>query len=516
MGKNWDREIARSEFINKTAFDLTRKNGSFALANVVEACETSGFGNNVQDIRGDLIYNCKLVVLPQKDKLRFFNREALFAHAEFLVKLTEFELKNKIFIVGHRLMPFLQEDPGEVFWDKNTNERIPEKNIKISFRELNEYYCLYHTDFGALTEMMYSTVDWSSYIKNKKTEIRQKFSRFGIVTCYDLSAFMSRNKLSSGDYLKISFKDYKFEECNIEPCPASLIAANSTQVAEWKNKFESGLTQAINYQKQHGGELLNNSLMAAAFYYGGNFLLENPIVSWFDILRESDKFSLQCIDCSLFIWDKSPLRKYMWNEIEYEDIAEFPELEYMGFAELTALMGYRMYEANTIGYMLDFIYSVKTLRETRKYCFVPRFDNCRPVLKERFNKMIIRLWRRAKRLSKSEMCSPEVIKCRKEMMQLRTRMLTFIRKLDALDIAPKDLYSEKIATMDALLREIVGHFSDLVTSRFPDKKLKEANRVIKKVSSRLDITIRQLERKFMSKPTTREKAERKNSYRPVL
>jgi hypothetical protein len=59
-------------------------------------------------------------------------------------------------------------------------------------------------------------------------------------------------------------------------------------------------------------------------------------------------------------------------------------------------------------------------------------------------------------------------------------MLTFIRKLDALDIAPKDLYSEKIATMDALLREIVGHFSDLVTSRFPDKKLKEANRVIKK------------------------------------
>jgi hypothetical protein len=188
----------------------------------------------------------------------------------------------------------------------------------------------------------------------------------------------------------------------------------------------------------------------------------------------------------------------------------------MGFAELTALMGYRMYEANTIGYMLDFIYSGKTLREARKYCYVPRFDNCRPVLKERFNRMITRLWRRAKRLSKSEMCSPEVIKCRKEMMQLRIRMLTFIRKLDALDIAPKDLYSEKIATMDALLREIVGHFCDLVTSRFPDKKLKEANRVIKKVSSRLSITIRQLERKFMSKPTTREKAERKNSYRLIL
>jgi hypothetical protein len=70
--------------------------------------------------------------------------------------------------------------------------------------------------------------------------------------------------------------------------------------------------------------------------------------------------------------------------------------------------------------------------------------------------------------------------------------------------------------MDALLREVLGHFCDLVTSRFPDKKLKEANRVIKKVSSRLDITIRQLERKFMSKPTSREKAERKNSYRPIL
>jgi hypothetical protein len=74
--------------------------------------------------------------LPQKNELRFFNREAFFGKAEFLVKLTEFELKNKVFIVGHRLMPFLQEDPGEVFWDKNTNERIPEKNIKISFREL--------------------------------------------------------------------------------------------------------------------------------------------------------------------------------------------------------------------------------------------------------------------------------------------------------------------------------------------------------------------------------------------
>jgi hypothetical protein len=98
MGKNWDREIARSEFINKTAFDLTRKNGSFALNDVVEACENSGFGNNVRDIRGDLIYNCKLVVLPQKNELRFFNREAFFGKAEFLVKLTEFELKNKVFI----------------------------------------------------------------------------------------------------------------------------------------------------------------------------------------------------------------------------------------------------------------------------------------------------------------------------------------------------------------------------------------------------------------------------------
>jgi hypothetical protein len=492
MGKsNLELGISRSKFIEKAAFDLTQENGSFSLVEVVAACQNSGFGNNIQKIRCDVTHCHEVTALPLKNDLRFLDRKAWFDTAEFLVKLTEFELKNKVFIVGHRLMPFIKES---VVWgsfsERETEKILLQKDIKIPLCELTSYYSLYDVYNGMFLDLdeFIGEADWLDI----------DLPKVGTVSCHDLSSFMSKNKFAPNDYIKIRPKDGLFIKYEIEYCPASVVSSNSAKTLEWRNKFEAGLTQAINYQKQRGGEFWNDDLIAAAFYYGGESLLKNPLGSWFELLHDSDKFSLQYLGGRLFVWDKSSLRNYMHNEFERDETMEFADLEYMGFPELTALMGLRMYECNTLGEMLHIICSGGTLRDARKYCYDVRFAKCPPVLRERFNKMIARIWRRAKRWKNSNTCSPEVMKCRKSMMELKDRILEFIRKLEELDIEPEKLYSEEFAILEKLLVNVYGYFYDFTV--YPlDESLEETAEVIPKISSRLETTINQLEKEFMSK-----------------
>ncbi|MCK4981741.1 MAG: hypothetical protein KAS17_02395 [Victivallaceae bacterium] len=464
----------------------------------MKKCKKSGFSKSIQHIWHDLNFSYDVTALPQENELRFFECKALFDNAEFLVKLTEFEVENAVFITGHRLIPFIKGNSSLVhFFEKDTKEIVDSKYIKMPLCDLMRYYSLsdeYENMLWNLKEFM-GEEDW----------LDCDLPEIVTVYCYDLSSFMAKNKFAPGDYIKLHTKYGKSRygiprECYIEHFLVSRVPSNTAKNGNWKSKFESGLAQAINYQKERGGEFYNHDLIAAAFYYGGESLLKNPLGSWLDVLYESDKFSLQYVGGRQFMWDRSSLQNHMHNELERDAAVQLIGLEYLNFPALTALMGLRMYEYNTLGEMLYITCSGGTRRDARKYCYDARFAKCPPEFRKRFDKMIARIWRRAKRWKSPSRCSAEIMKCSKDMMELKNQILEYICKLEKLEIAPEKLCSPEFVILEKLLSDVYGYFNDFTIYPF-DESLKKTAKAIPKIASRLDITIRQLEKKFMSKPS---------------
>ncbi len=504
-----DPELAfdadNADLLKRISLELTRKHSSFSLKDIVDAFDREdSFDYEEWEIEEDLLGNADIVVLHGKKSMRFFNREAYFENAEFLIKPTEFEVKNAILFVGHRLLPFAPEADACVFKliDRN-GKKLERKQIETPFFELNMCYSLYAPEGGAITAIDDLDID-KLLDPNPETKVT--------VTGLNLQFFISESGFVAGDYIKVRLRNYEKGECEIERCSVSKISSNLAAVTKWQGKFGAGLKKAINRYKEVGIPFENEDLIGAAFYYAGKALLKYPAYSWLDAVRTSKKFSLQTYKGRLYVWEKDKLQDYMSKAVQQEEIAyneylkeldeEFPEPENpeeMEFDDMARMMGFNLDEDILLAYMLDALHFNGSLEDVRERCFDERVENGYPELAERFDKILDELWDEVKGTD-SGVRTMESVKLRHELLKLKDREIAFIRALDKLENFDKEnLHSARFIALGKLLSALDEFIVQLGTAPFAsNKEFKMVDKMVGSMSEKFSLVIEKLEDEFLN------------------
>lgn len=497
-------ETDNVDFLKKTSIELTRKHGSFSLEDIVDAFENESITDYEEwELEDELLGDSDIVFLSGKKGIRFFNREGYFENAEFLIKPTEFEVKNAVLFVGHRLLPFVPEEDACVFKLLDKNGKILErKQVETPFFELDMCYSLYAPEAGAITAIDDLDID-----KLLEPNPKSKVTATGL----DLESFISESGFVAGDYIKVRFKNYASAECEIERCPASKISSNLAAATKWQGKFEAGLKKAVNRQKEIERQFENEDLIGAAFYHAGKALLKDPAYSWLDAVRASKKFSLQTFDSRLFVWEKDKLQEYMrtavnLEEAEYteylkelnEELFEFDDPDEMEFDDMAQIMGFNLEEEILLAYMLDALHFNGNLHDdVIKRCFDDRVM-AYPELADRFAEILDELWDEAKDMD-PKVRTMESAKLRHELLKLKDREMAFLRTLDKLEnFDPDNLRSGRFVSFGKLLSTLDAFIIQLGAQPFEsNKEFKMVDKMVGAISGKFDLAIKNLEDEFL-------------------
>ena len=497
-------ETDDADFLQKTSFELTRRQGSFSLKDMVAAFEQEDiFDYEEWELEDDLLGDADIFVLPGKKGTRFFNREAYFEDAEFLIKPTEFEVKNAVLFVGHRLLPFVPEEDACMFklFDKN-GKMLEPKQVKTPFFELDMCYSLYAPEGGAIT-----AIDDLDLDKLLDPDPKATVAATGL----DLESFISKSGFAAGDYIKVRLMNYEAAECEIELCPVAKISSNLAAATKWQGKFEAGLKKAVNRQKEVGMPFENEDLIAAAFYYAGKALLKDPAYNWLDTVRLSEIFSLQTFEGRLFIWEKDKLQDYMQKAVEWEHAAynqymdemneelfEFDDPDEMEFNDIVRIMGFNLDEDILLACMLDALHFNGTLDDVKKRCFDERIERDYPEPAERFNEILDELWDEAKDMD-PKVRTMESAKLRHELLKLKDREMAFIRALDKSEnFDPENLHSDEFMVLGKLLSTLDAFIVQVGTQPFTsNKEFKMVDKMAGTLSEKFNLAIKKLEDEFL-------------------
>jgi hypothetical protein len=502
-------EADNADFLKKTSLELTRRNGSFSLEDIVDAFEREDILDYEEwELEEDLLEDTDIVALPGKKAIRFFNREAYFENAEFLIKPTEFEVKNAVLFVGHRLLPFVPEEDAYVFklLDKNGKE-LESKQVETPFFELDMCYSLYAPEAGAINAI--DDLDFDELF-DPNPNPKLKVAATGL----DLESFISESGFVAGDYIKVRLKNYAAAECEIERCPVSKISSNLAATTKWQGKFEAGLKKAVNRQKEIGRQFENEDLIGAAFYYAGKALLKDPAYSWLDAVRASKKFSFQTFDDRLYVWEKDKLQDYMRAAInleeaeyaeymddlneEYDEFPDFGDPDELEFNDIARIMGFNLNEDILIAYMLDALHFNGNLHDNViKRCFDDRVM-AYPELTDRFAEILDELWDEARDMP-LEVRALESAKLRHELLELKDRETAFLRALDKSEnFDHKNLPSGKLVTFVELSATLDDFIINLGLQPFEsNKEFKTVEKMAKALLNKFEPAIEKLEEEFL-------------------
>ncbi|MDD5599790.1 MAG: hypothetical protein PHV82_17730 [Victivallaceae bacterium] len=481
-----------ADLLYEASLDLTRQNGSFSLKDISDVLD---FDYDDWELEDELLGNADMGILPGKKTMRFFNREAYFENAEFLIRPTEFEVKNAVLFRGHRLLPFFPEEDACVIkiFDRK-GKKLEPKQVETPYLELNICCSLYTPGGGAITAIEDLDIDRLLEPKPESTVVAGGL---------DLGPFIAESNFAVGDYIKVRIRDYEAGECEIEPWPLARMSSNPTGAAKWKGKFEAGLKKAVKHRKEVGGPFENEDLIAAAFYYAGKTLLKGPACSWLDAVRDSEQFALQVFGERVFVWEKGKLQDYMLaaveQEAEYDEFPDFDSPDEMEFADMVRIMGFDLQEEILIGYMLDALHFNRDLEDVKKRCFDERIENDYPELAERFDEILTELWDEAGN-TEAELRTMESVKIRHELLKLKDRETAFLRALDkSEDFDIENLRTDKFILFSELSAVLEALIIQVGSQPFKsNKEFKTLDRMLGAMADKFDITIEKLGKEFLA------------------
>jgi hypothetical protein len=493
MIKTADTTFEDDDFdvLHETSLALTRKNGSFSIADVFTALENEPFfDHDLLSLEDELLNDPDIGVLPGKKELRFFSLEAFFEGAEFLVKPTEFEVENLVFFIGHRLMPFFPEEDACImkFFEKKGNKALHRKRIELPFHELDMCYSLYPPEAGVFTAI--ENFDIDEFLEGETPPI---VTAGGL----DLGPFISENGFVFGDYIKVCLKDYHAGQCEIEHVPLSKLSSDP-KTAKWKGKFEAGLKKAVKRQKEDGGLFSNDDLIGAAFYYSGKQLLKNPPCSWLEAVKSSDKFALQIFEGRLFVWEKDGLKDYMDKALALEEKAEFYDDGYIE-DDLTEMMGeFNLNEEIIIAYMLDAIHFNKTLEDVKRHCFDDIVEDEYPEMLDELDELLPYLWKAAEETN-PEVRTVESVKLRHDLLKIKDRELAFLKALKKSGLDILDLDSESFFKLDNLSFTLEDFILQVGVQPFESNdEFKMVEKMVEEMADRFECVIEELEEEYLN------------------
>ncbi len=121
------------------------------------------------------------------------------------IRLNSFEINNKVFLPGHRLIPFISNKKKEsdlTFLYSESNE-IAKQKLPFLIEDIVPYY------------QYSSPVHFPDEIKLNNWALEKSSL---LVTAWDISHIIHKNKLEEGDFLSIKLADYEKGIFQVQPC----------------------------------------------------------------------------------------------------------------------------------------------------------------------------------------------------------------------------------------------------------------------------------------------------------
>jgi hypothetical protein len=121
------------------------------------------------------------------------------------IRLNSFEINNKVFLPGHRLIPFIsnkKKEPDLTFLYSESNE-IAKQKLPFLIEDIVPYY------------QYSSPVHFPDEIKLNNWALEKSSL---LVTAWDISHIIKKNKLEEGDFISIKLVDYEKGIFQVQPC----------------------------------------------------------------------------------------------------------------------------------------------------------------------------------------------------------------------------------------------------------------------------------------------------------
>ena len=208
-----------------------------------------------------------------------------FKGGSFTVNLSPLEISHKVFIPGHRFIPFLNPAvrPWNVKITDNEGKDLSRKTVSANPEALKPFYSLYGEE-NFLFLLIDDRHENSGIILNG-TDVSYKLS----ATVYDLSRMLpdSDTKTQVMQKSALVFKIDNWEKGIYKVSP-HIPDTKNMDTAEWVDTLENGFKTV--FEKNKKLQMVAD-VMSDAFLYGGKALLENPVLSleeFFDISEISD------------------------------------------------------------------------------------------------------------------------------------------------------------------------------------------------------------------------------------
>ena len=258
----------------------------------------------------------------------FHHLPTAFKGAQFCIKPTKDEINTGILIPGHRFMPFISEHihPSDVELTDG-KKTIPIELLKNSLKTLFPY--IYRLGEKTMFEYLISDN------KNNETDSSNRFdpNKEYILTVMDMKDFYKKNKFKHGDLIIFKVEDFINGKLSISYCPEKKVLANKSKIKKWCKLFSQGLEYSI---REYGEGIELSKEIATALILKKEFLLNNPVITLEDFLKQSKKYSLKPWQNSGYIiWDESQLpnfdrEDYNFDdeEIDFEDESEFSDINH--------------------------------------------------------------------------------------------------------------------------------------------------------------------------------------------
>ncbi len=219
--------------------------------------------------------------MDNQTEITFNSKVDYFRGGMFIVNLSPFEAANRIFIPGHRFLPFLNPAvrPWKVKIQSQEGQLLPQKIFSAQPENLKALYSLYGEE-----NFLFLMID--DRPENSAIILDSTDNSYSLnLTVYDLSALLpEKNDEDNVLQAAIVFRIESWEK-GLYTAVLRHVDRKNTEAGEWVERLEKGFRTILEKNKKLQ---MVPEVMSDAFIYGGKVLLENPVISLEDFFEISD------------------------------------------------------------------------------------------------------------------------------------------------------------------------------------------------------------------------------------
>ena len=221
--------------------------------------------------------------MDNNSNIDFNSKSEFFRGGYFVVTLSMFETSEKVFVPGHRFLPFL--NPAVKPWTieilSARGRMLSKKVVSTGLENLKPFYNLYGEE-----RFLFLLIDDRN--ENAKTIIDNTGNRYSLnATAYDIGPLLEEEEpeeWQKNTPLSLLFRINDWEK-GIYTASVKRGISPGIEAGEWVDLLEEGFKTAL--EKSRKMKIVPE-VMSDAFFYGGKVLLENPVVSLEDFFELSE------------------------------------------------------------------------------------------------------------------------------------------------------------------------------------------------------------------------------------